>query len=46
LRKSSYIDSRTLGIQADKAARDLPRTLTEKLKNPEQKVIVTLTVHF
>ncbi len=46
LRKSSYIDSRTLGIQADKAARDLSRTLTEKLKNPEQKVIVTLTVHF
>ncbi len=46
LRKSSYIDSRTLGIQADKAARDLSRTIVEKLKNPEQKVIVTLTIHF
>lgn len=46
LRKSNYIDSRTLGIRADKAAGDLSRTLVEKLKNPEQKVIVTLTVHF
>ncbi|MGC8895602.1 MAG: DUF371 domain-containing protein [Candidatus Bathyarchaeia archaeon] len=44
VRKSSYICSRTLAIQADKAAIDLSRKLVEKLKNPEQKVKITLTV--
>ncbi|MDI6690925.1 MAG: DUF371 domain-containing protein [Candidatus Bathyarchaeota archaeon] len=44
LRKSGYICSRTLAIQADKAAIDLSRKLVEKLKNPEQKVKITLTV--
>jgi len=43
VRKSNYICSRTLAIQADKAAIDLPRKLVEKLKNPEQKVKITLT---
>lgn len=45
IRKSSYIDGRTLAIGADKAARDLPRELVEKLQNPEQKVKITLTVY-
>jgi hypothetical protein len=44
VRKSNYICSRTLAIQADKAAIDLSRKLVEKLKNPEQKVKITLTV--
>jgi hypothetical protein len=44
VRKSKYICNRTLAIQADKAAVDLPRKLVEKLKNPEQKVKITLTV--
>ncbi|MDH7477794.1 MAG: DUF371 domain-containing protein [Candidatus Bathyarchaeota archaeon] len=44
VRKSGYICSRTLAIQADKAAIDLSRNLVEKLKNPEQKVKITLTV--
>ncbi|MEM3622293.1 MAG: DUF371 domain-containing protein [Candidatus Bathyarchaeia archaeon] len=44
VRKSSYICSRTLAIQADKAAIDLSRKLVEKLKNSEQKVKITLTV--
>jgi hypothetical protein len=44
VRKSSYICNRTLAIQADKAAIDLSRKLVEKLKNPEQKVKITLTV--
>lgn len=44
VRKSSYVSDRTLGIRADKAACDFSRKLIEKLKNPEQKVKITLTV--
>jgi hypothetical protein len=46
LRKSNYICSRTLAVHADKAANDLPRTLVEELKKPQQKVKITLTVCF
>ena len=46
VRKSDYVCSRTLAVRADKAAADLPRELVEKLKNPEQKVTITLTVGF
>jgi hypothetical protein len=46
LRKSNYICSRTLAVRADKAANDLPRTLVEKLKNPQQQVKITLTIRF
>ena len=44
VRKSNYICNRTLAIQADKAACDLSRKLVEKLKNPKQRVKITLTV--
>lgn len=44
IRKSSYVCNRTLAIQADKAAYNLSRNLIEKLKNPKQKVKITLTV--
>jgi hypothetical protein len=44
VRKSNYICNRTLAIQVDKAACDLSRRLVEKLKNPKQKVKITLTV--
>ena len=44
VRKSSYISSRTLTIQADKASRDLSRELVEKLRNSKQRVKITLTV--
>jgi hypothetical protein len=44
VRKSGYVCNRTLAIRADKAAIDLSRKLVEKLKNPEQKVKITLTV--
>jgi hypothetical protein len=44
VRKSNYICSRTLAIQADKAACDLSGKLVEKLKNPKQRVKITLTV--
>jgi hypothetical protein len=44
IRKSDYVCNRTLAIHADKAAQDLPRDLVEKLKNPKQKVKITLEV--
>ena len=44
VRKSSYVCSRTLAIQADKAAWELSRELVEKLRKPKQKVKITLTV--
>ena len=44
VRKSDYVCSRTLAIGADKAAVDFSRDLVKKLKDPNQKVKVTLTV--
>ena len=44
IRKSDYVCSRTLAVRADKAAQELSRKLVEKLKNPKQKVKITLTV--
>jgi len=44
VRKSNYICSRTLAIRADKAAWDLSRKLVQKLRDPKQKVKITLAV--
>jgi len=44
IRKSDYICNRTFAVHADKAAQDLSRELVEKLKNPKQKVEITLVV--
>jgi len=44
IRKGNYICSRTLAIRADKAAGDLSRTLVKKLKDPRQKVKLSLMV--
>jgi len=44
LRKSDFPSDRTLGIHADKAAKDLSRDLVEKLKNPKQQAEITLIV--
>jgi hypothetical protein len=44
IRKSDYISDRTLAIHADKSANDLPRELREILKNPKQKVNITLVI--
>jgi len=44
VRKSEYVDGRTLAIRANKAARDIKRELVEKLKNPEQGVVVEIIV--
>lgn len=46
IRKSSFICDRTLGINANKASKDLSRELIQKLKNPKNKAIVTFTVEF
>ena len=44
VRKSDYISNRTLAIRADKTSYDLSKRLVDKLKNPNQKVKITLTV--
>lgn len=44
VRKSNHVCDRTLAIRADKAACDLSRELVGKLRNPKQKVKITLTV--
>ena len=39
IRKSSYIDERTLAIKASKAAGDLKRELIEEIKNGKEVVV-------
>ncbi len=40
IRKSEFVDDRTVAIKADKAAKDLNRSLIEELKNPNAKLII------
>ena len=42
VRKSSYICGRTVAIRANKAACDISRKIVEKLRNPMQKIKITL----
>jgi len=42
IRKSNYVCGRTVAIGADKAACDLSRELVEELRDPHQKVRITL----
>ncbi len=44
IRKSDYIDGRTLAIRANKSAKDLKRELVELLQNPETEVTVELII--
>lgn len=44
VRKSNYVCGRTLAIMANKAACDFSRELVALLRNPLQKVKVTITV--
>ncbi|MDH5267185.1 MAG: DUF371 domain-containing protein [Candidatus Bathyarchaeota archaeon] len=44
VRKSNYICGRTIAIKANKAARDISRKLVEKIRTPDQKIKITLTV--
>lgn len=42
VRKSRYIESATLGIEANKAARDLSRELIASLRSPNTKLVAKL----
>ncbi len=44
IRKSNFICDRTLAIRANKAAKDFSRKLIQKLQNPNQKVLIILTI--
>ena len=44
VRKSGYVCGRTLAIRADKVANDLSRKLVEKIKDPNQRIRITLAV--
>jgi hypothetical protein len=44
LRKSNYVDSRTLAISCDKSAIDIPRNLVNMLTNSDAKGILRITV--
>jgi hypothetical protein len=44
IRKSNFTSDRTLAIKADKAANDLPREFTKKLRKPNQRIKITLTL--
>jgi len=44
IRKSEYICDRTLAIKANKAACDLSTDLVNKLKNPKEKIKITLII--
>ncbi len=45
IRKSQFVSDRTLAVCADKASKDIQRELVSKLKNPKQKIKITLSVH-
>jgi uncharacterized protein len=44
LRKSNYIDSRTLIVSCDKSAIDIPRNLIKMLTNPDTRGLLRITV--
>lgn len=44
VRKSGYIDARTLAIRANKAARDIDRKIVELLKSPERTAEIELII--
>ncbi len=44
LRKSDFIDDRTIAIKADKSAADIPRAIISRLRNTQQELKIVLTV--
>ncbi|AFK22410.1 DUF371 domain-containing protein [Pyrococcus sp. ST04] len=44
IRKSTYIDGRTLAIRANKAARDIRREIVERLKNPDIEAVIEVII--
>ena len=45
VRKSNYVSNRTLMINADRAASDLPRTFVQGLNSPSSIIHIRLTVY-
>ena len=45
IRESSFICDRTLAVKADKSASDFSRDFIKKLRNPKQKIRITLTIN-
>jgi hypothetical protein len=45
IRKSTWISPRTLALNADAAARDIPRAIVESLRNPATKGVLKIEVH-
>lgn len=45
IRKSTYVSNRTLMINADKAASDLPRRFVRRLTSASTDIHVSLTVY-
>jgi hypothetical protein len=43
-RKSEFICNRTIMIKADKSSKELNRKLVEQLKDPDQRIEISLTV--
>ncbi len=44
IRKSTFVSPRTLALNADAAAKDLPRTMVESLRNPGTKGLLRIEV--
>ena len=44
LRKSKYVDSRTLAVSCDKSAFDIPRNLVTLLTNAETKGMMKISI--
>jgi hypothetical protein len=44
IRKSRFIDSRTLAISSNKSAFDIPRNMISLLRQPEQKALLRLII--
>lgn len=42
VRKSSFVCNRTLAVNANKVAKDFPRKFVKQLKNPQQRIDITL----
>lgn len=45
IRKSNFIDERTLLILSEKSAKDIDRKIVEKLKNPDKEAIITFEIN-
>lgn len=44
IRKSTWVSPRTLALNADAAAKDLPRGMVERLRNPDCRALLRIEV--